>query len=497
MSKTQPFGEKNIQIGQFDQTKTPLFDALKKHIQEEIVPFHVPAHKHGKGLEEMRNYVGKEIFHMDLNSLDDVDDLCSPISVIKEAQDLTAQAFQADFAYFLINGTTSGIHAMMLSALRPGGHIILPRNCHKSAFSGLILSGAIPVYAPVEMNIELGIATISTCEGVKSCFERSPQAVVVFLLNPNYYGFCSNLKGLIELSKKWEASVLVDEAHGGHMLFHPELPPTAMELGADMSVVSMHKTCGSLTQSAILLSQGDIYSMEHISNTLNLLRSTSASYLLMSSLDIARKQMATNGKELIQSTLDLARYAREKINSIDGLYAFGKELIDNKTVMDFDETKLCVYVRRIGMTGFEMNRRLRQEHNIQIELADLNNIMALVSFGDSKKSLDALIHALASIAKKAVIQDFKRVTSIPDMPKIIVTPRDAFYSNKKTVTLQKSIGEVAGEMIMAYPPGIPIVCPGERIARDVVDYINILKEHDCHLQGTADPYVDHVQILGL
>ena len=479
------------------QKKTPLFTALKQHITDQIVPFHVPAHKHGKGLQEMTQFTGENMFLMDLNSMRDIDDLCNPVYVIDEAQKLAAQAFAADYAYFLVNGATSGVHTMMIASLRPGDRIILPRNCHKSAFSGLILSGAVPVYASVDMNTELGIPTVCDYEGVKNCFMRSPQTAALFLVNPNYYGFCCDLKKLIQLSREWEASVLVDEAHGGHMLFHEQLPQTAMESGADMSVVSTHKTCGSLTQSAILLAQGKNISNERIVNTLNLMRTTSASYLLMTSLDISRKQIALHGKEMLQEVLELARYARNKINAIEGLYAFGKELVEEGKITDFDETKICVYVRRLGMTGFEMERRLRQEYHIQIELADLNNIMALVGIGDTKKNVERLIHALSSIVQKSGIQNFKQVTKLPNMPETIVIPRDAFYSHKKSVSLQRAIGEICGEMLMSYPPGIPVVCPGERITRDMVDYINILKEHNCHLQGTADPYADYIDVLGL
>ncbi len=496
-SKTAPNSKTKSKVTKKDQNKTPLFTAIKQHIQDKIIPFHVPAHKHGAGLAEMREFVGENMFLMDLNSMRDIDDLCNPIYVIQEAQSLAAEAFRADYSYFLINGTTSGVHTMMVSSLRPGDRIILPRNCHKSAFSGLILSGAVPVYAPVEMNTELGIATVTTYEGVKNCFLRAPQTAALFLLNPNYYGFCCNLEELIKLAREWEASVLVDEAHGGHMLFHEEFPKSAMELGADMSVISTHKTCGSLTQSAILLSQGETIPQARIINTLNLMRTTSASYLLMASLDIARKQLALQGPAMLEKTLSLSRYARDKINAVEGLYAFGKELIDNKSITHFDESKLCVYVRRLGMTGFEMERRLRQEYHIQVELADMNNIMALVGIGDTQKNVDALTHALASIAQKSGLQSFKKVTLLPEMPETIVIPRDAYYSHKKSVPLQKSIGEICGEMIMSYPPGIPVVCPGERITRDIVDYINILKEHNCHLQGTADPYADYVSVLGL
>ncbi len=488
--------EKNLADKREAQKKTPLFDAVKKHVEEKVVSFHVPGHKNGKGLNEMLQYAGENMFRMDLNSLSDIDDLRNPVSVIADAQKLAADAFHADQCHFLVGGATSGVQSMLIASLRPGDRVILPRNCHKSAFSGLILSGAVPVYAPVEMNVELGIAMSSTYESIEKCFMKAPQTAALFLLHPNYYGYCCDLPRIFSLAREWEASILVDEAHGGHMLFHPEFPSTAMELGADLSVVSTHKTCGSLTQSAFLLSRGKNILPERIANTLSLLGTTSASYLLMCSLDLARKQMFLYGKEMLESTIQLVRDARKRINSIKGLYAFGKELVDGEKIWDFDETKLNIYVRQLGITGFEMEHRLRNEYNIQVELADLNNIMAIVTIGDTKNDLNLLVESLASIARTCKIQRFEPVSCLPQMPEAIVIPRDAFSSHKKTVTLDNAEGEICGEMMMSYPPGIPVVCPGERITRDIVDYIKLLKEHNCRFQGTADPHVNFIRVLG-
>ncbi len=478
------------------QESAPLFEAVRAHINDRVVPFHVPAHKHGTGLTELRNFCGENMFQMDLNSMRDIDDLSNPVAAISEAQKLAADAFKAERAFFLVGGATSGIHTMLLSALRPGDRIILPRNCHKSAFSGLILSGAVPVYARVAINEDLGIAMMATREEVEACFRRSPQAAALFLLNPNYYGFTGDLPALVDLAREWEAVILVDEAHGGHMLFHPDLPGNAMQAGADMSVISMHKTCGSLTQSAILLIRNEHLPYERIVNTLNLQRTTSASYLLMVSLDLARKRMATQGRELLEEILAMARSARSRINAIEGLYAFGPELVDGKSIFGFDDTKLSICVSSLGMTGFEMERRLREEYHIQVELADLNNIMAIITTRDDNRRLDLLIEALKSIALQSKVGDYKRIAALPDMPETIVIPRDAFYSHKKQVTLEKSVNEICGEMVMSYPPGIPVICPGERITQEIVDYITILKENNCHLQGAADPYVNYIRILG-
>lgn len=478
------------------QQDTPILSAIQAHRKREVVPFHVPGHKHGQGLQQLRELFGAAVFEMDLNSMADLDDLCNPISVIAESQDLAAQAFGADRAYYLMNGTTSGIHAMFLSAARPGETVILPRNCHKSAYSALILSGAIPVYAPVTINRELGITMTLSIDSLKETFLKTPHAEALFVVNPSYYGYTGDLKSMVRIAHTNNAIVMVDEAHGCHMSFHDQFPLTAMEAGAEMSASSAHKTAGAFTQSSFLLVRGNRVDYKALIESLDLLRTTSSSYLLMISLELARKQMALNGRELLGRTIQLANHARDVVNNIPGLYAFGKDLIKNGAY-DFDETKLNIHVRRLGLTGYEMDRILREEHNIQIELADLSNIMAIVTVGDSEESMEKLLKALKKIASDHQEQDVSQAPSPPEMPTVIVTPRDAFYSEKKSVALEKSAGEICGEMVMSYPPGIPVICPGERISQEIVDYIKILKEEKCNFQGTYDSHVDYLRVLGI
>jgi arginine decarboxylase len=290
--------------------------------------------------------------------------------------------------------------------------------------------------------------------------------------------------------------VLVDEAHGAHMSFHDDFPLTAMEVGADMSAASVHKTAGSLTQSSILLLRGNLIPGDRVRQALNLTFTSSASYLLMCSLDIARRQLAVNGHELLEETLELARWAREEINKIEGVHAFGTELAGKPGCYDFDETKLGVNVINLGCTGYAAETILRKEYNIQIEMSDLYNILAVVTIGDRREDLEALVNALKSMAEKGCVNRGNRVAIIPENPEMIVTPRDAFYNSKKKVRLEEAEGEIAGEMVMAYPPGIPVICMGERISRDVIDYIKILKEERCQLQGTFDPHADYIKVLG-
>jgi arginine/lysine/ornithine decarboxylase len=480
-----------------DQNKAPLFEAMKEYHNKNIIPFDVPGHKHGVGIKEMTDYFGAIMFELDVNAMKCLDNICNPIGVIKEAEELAAMAYGAKHAFFLVNGTTSGVQTMIMSVCEPGDKIILPRNAHKSATTSLILSGAIPVYIQPEINEELGMAMGVSLDEIRKAVAEHPDAKAIFLINPTYYGMTSDIKTIVRIAHDNGMAVLVDEAHGAHMKFHDELPLEAMDIGADMCAVSTHKTGGSLTQSSILLLNEGFIDSKRVKTTLNLTQTTSASYLLMASIDVARKQLATVGYEMLQKALNLSRWARTEINKIPGLYAFGKELIGTSGVFNFDETKLGVNVKKLGLTGFEVYDTLRDEYNIQLELGDMYNILAIVSLGDTEESIEALVSALRDIAVK-----YKREKhiignkGILKNPEVIISPRDAYYSRKKLIRFEDAEGEISGESIMAYPPGIPVVTPGERISREMIEYIIKLKEEHSLLQGTEDPYVEYIKVLG-
>lgn len=477
------------------QEMTPLFDAVKKYVDDKVVQFHVPGHKHGRGIKELREYIGSKALQMDANGMEDLDYLNNPTGVIMKSQKLLADAFRADYAFFLVNGTTSGVQSMIMSACSPGDKIILPRNSHKSTIGGIILSGAIPVYLQPEINDKLGIAAGVTLEKVQQAIHDNPDAKAILLVNPTYYGFASDINSIVMEAHKHGIAVLVDEAHGAHMAFHKQFPLTAMDAGADMSAVSMHKTGGSMTQSSVLLLKGNLIDSGKVRQVLNLTYTTSASYLLMCSIDVARKQLASNGKEMLDKVLALSRWGRKEINKIEGLYAFGKELVGTPGCFDFDESKLSINVKGTGLTGCEIESLLRRDYNIQIELSDPFNILAIISLGDIKKDIGLLIRALGDISLKFNTAPMKNIPHVPQNPPIIMPPHKAFYSSKRSVLLKESIGEVAGEMVMAYPPGIPIVCMGEQITPEIVEYINMLKEEKCTLHGTEDPKVNYIRVL--
>ncbi|NLB80954.1 MAG: aminotransferase class I/II-fold pyridoxal phosphate-dependent enzyme, partial [Clostridiaceae bacterium] len=454
----------------FSQKDAPLYEALNQYKANRIVPFDVPGHKQGKGNKELADFLGEKCLSVDVNAMKPLDNIARPISVIKYAQQLAAQAFGAKDAFFSVNGTTAAVQAMILYACKKGQKIIMPRNVHISAINALVLSGAVPVYVNPGVDKKLGISLGMPIDEVKKAIASNPEAKAVFINNPTYYGICSDIKEIIKIAHNHNMLVLVDEAHGTHFYFGENLPPSAMTWGADMSSVSMHKTGGSLTQSSILLI-GDTISKGYMRQIISLSQTTSASYLLLSSLDISRRNLALSGREIFSKIANIANYARDEINKIGGYYAYSKELINKSAVFDFDITKLSVYTRDIGLAGIEVYDLLRDEYGIQIEFGDIGNILAIISVGDSELEIERLISDLYEL-KRRYQKDKAGMFKHEYIPLIVeLTPQKAFYANKKPMDITKSDGYICGEFVMSYPPGIPILAPGERITREIIEYI--------------------------
>ena len=475
-------------------SKSPIYEALMKYKNARVVPFDVPGHKQGRGNPMLKEFLGEKCLSVDVNSMKPLDNLCHPVSVIKEAEELAADAFGAKHAFFMVNGTTSAVQAMVMSVCKKGEKIIMPRNVHRSAINALVISGAIPVYINPGVNKKLGIPLGMSVKDVEKAIKENPDAKAVLVNNPTYYGICSNLKKITEIAHKHGMYVLVDEAHGTHFYFGENMPISAMEAGADMAAVSMHKTGGSLTQSSFLLLNCNLH-VGYVRQIINLTQTTSGSYLLMSSLDLARRDLVLNGKDIFKKVTRMAEYARDEINKIGGYYAFSEELIDNDEVFDFDKTKLSIFTRDIGLAGIEVYDIFRDEYGIQIEFGDIANILAIISVGDRELTMERLISALYEIKRvyskdKTGMFDHEYIN-----PEVVLTPQEAFYSDKKSVSMNDSDGEICAEFVMCYPPGIPILAPGERITSEILDYISYAKEKGCFLTGTEDSKIENINIV--
>ena len=478
----------------YTQQNAPIHEALLKHKRNRVVPFDVPGHKGGRGNPELTEFLGIDCLKVDVNSSKPLDNLIHPVSVIKAAEELAAEAFGADAVFFMVNGTTAAVQAMIMSTCKSGDKIIMPRNVHRSSINALVVCGAIPVYVNPGVNHQLGIPLGMSVEEIKIAIKDNPEAKAIFVNNPTYYGICSNLKEIVKLAHENGMLVLVDEAHGTHFYFGENLPMSAMAAGADMSAVSMHKTGGSLTQSSFLLCQNEV-DPGYVRQIINLTQTTSASYLFLTSLDLARKNMYLNGKEMVAKTLELAEYARAEINKLGGYYAFSSEVIDGDTVYDFDRTKLSVHTSEIGLAGVEVYDLLRDEYGIQVEFGDIGNLLAIISAGDRAFEIERLISALSEIKRLFGKDKVGMLNHEYIDPEVVFTPQKAFYHDKKSVLLKEGIGHIAGEFVMCYPPGIPILAPGERITKDIIDYIIYAKEKGSSITGPKDMTIEHINII--
>lgn len=477
-----------------NQDSAPIYEALQTFRQMRVVPFDVPGHKRGRGNPELTAFLGEQCVSIDVNSMKPLDNLCHPVSVIREAEKLTADAFGSAHAFLMVGGTTSSVQTMVLSTCKRGDKIILPRNVHRSVINALVLCGAIPIYVNPEVDVKLGISLGMKREQVAKAIKENPDAKAVLVNNPTYYGICSDIKEIVRMSHEAGMYCLADEAHGTHFYFGENMPISAMEAGADMSSVSMHKSGGSLTQSSLLL-VGPNVNVGHVRQIINLTQTTSGSYLLMSSLDISRRNLALRGKEVFSKVSSMAEYAREEINAVGGYYAFGKELINGNSVFDFDPTKLSIHTRDIGLAGIEVYDILRDEYDIQIEFGDIGNILAYLSMGDRPQELERLVSALAEI-KRRYLKDSQGLLSQEYIdPEVVLSPQEAFYAPKKSVPLTKSVGCVCSEFVMCYPPGIPILAPGERITKEILDYIQYAKVKGCSMTGPEDPDINNINVL--
>lgn len=478
-----------------NQNRAPIYEALEQFRKNKVVPFDVPGHKRGRGNPELVQLLGKQCVELDVNSMKPLDNLCHPISVIKEAEELAAEAFGASHAFLMVGGTTSAVQSMVLTACKKGEKIILPRNVHRSVINALVVNGATPIYVNPDVDKKLGIALGMKISQVEKAIEDNPDAVAILVNNPTYYGICSNLKKIVEIAHAHNMLVLVDEAHGTHFYFGENMPITAMAAGADMASVSMHKSGGSLTQSSFLLT-GPNVSAGYVRQVINLTQTTSASYLLLASLDISRRNLALRGKEAFEEVEKIAAYARNEINKIDGYYAYGEELISGDSIYDFDTTKLTVYTLDIGLAGIEVYDKLRDEYDIQLELGDIGNILAYISIGDRMRETERLVSALYDIRRRYK----KDRTGLFDHeyinPSVVMTPQEAFYAEKEEmIPIRETNGRICTEFVMCYPPGIPILAPGERITQEIIDYIVYAKEKGCSMTGPEDETIERLNVI--
>ena len=466
-------------MAKFDQSKTPYLDALKTYISRDTTQLDVPGHQQGNVSNKFKDFIGQKVFKCDVNAPIGLDNLANPSSCLQEAEEMFAEFAGADHAFFLINGTSSGIIAMIMASCQANDKIILPRNVHKSIVSSLILSGASPIYIMPRIDADLEIANQPSVEEYINAMHKYPSAKAIFVINPTYFGAVNDLKRLVEEAHSRGIAVLVDEAHGAHYYFDKKGPISAMEAGADMASVSFHKTGGSLTQSSVLLLKSKLVEKATVQKTLNILNTTSPSTLLIASLDAAREFVATQGQEAIDKTHEISKYAREQISKIHGFVPCGKEHFITRGCYDYDDTKLVIKLEHLDISGFEVRQMLQDDYKIQIELAETYAIMAILAIGTGKKQIDRLVAALKDISRKHYKKtyEYKRHAFGIEFPFQVVRPRSAYHAAGKLVPIKEAVNQISKESIMIYPPGIPLIVPGEVFTKDLVKRIETYKKN--------------------
>jgi len=490
-----------------DQTKAPYFQALLDYVDAGVLPFHTPGHIQGVGMDPaFREFVGDNICAIDLTPMPGIDDLLQPTAAIKEAQELAAEAYGADHTFFLINGSTSGNQCMMMTALNPGDKIAVPRNSHKSMLGGLVMSGAHPIYMEPAVDNELHMDHCVTPETVERTIAEHPDVKAIYVVSPTYYGVAADLRSIVSIAHAADKLVLVDEAWGPHFNFHQALPISATEAGADMCINSTHKMLSAFSQCAMLHQIGDRVRLDRLKAVLKMFLSTSPNLPMVASLDVARRQMAVEGGALLSRTIALAEEARRRINEIEGLYCFGEEIQGRNGVFDLDPTKIAVTVKGLGYTGYEASELLRKRYNIQVELADLFNVVALFTIGTTRDAMEKFIFALEEMARDdrkfdqfapSGILEHRLKTSyqMPAIPPMRMLPRDAFLADTEFVPFGDSEGRICAETLSPYPPGIPVISPGEELTIDIINYLKLEIKAGVRIQGPYDDELKFVRVV--
>ncbi|MDD4239390.1 MAG: DegT/DnrJ/EryC1/StrS family aminotransferase [Desulfotomaculaceae bacterium] len=475
------------------QGQAPLFEALCRHTEKNTANLHIPGHRQGRSIPEGLLSLGnKDLFSLDLTELPGLDDLHNPSGPIHLAQELAANLYGADRSFFLVNGTSTGIHALLIATVGQG-QVIVPRNAHRSVLGGLVLAGADPVYVIPELIPEFGLDCGVTPTTVRVALEDNPASAAIMAVSPNYYGVIGDLPGYVEAAHRVDKPLLVDEAHGAHLRFHPALPKDAMACGADAAVQSTHKLGGSLTQSSVLHLQGAFIDQHDVAAALRLLQTTSPSYLLMVSLDLARRQLALRGKGLLDQALELAYRLREQLSMIDGVSVLSPEHLPMGARLD--PTRLVISVRKLGLSGYQVQQLLAERYRVYIEMADSAHVVAIVSIGSVRADCEELARAMEDIAARERKTESISLIAPPDNFTVLMKPREAWFAKVHQIPLVEASGRISAETIAVYPPGIPAVNPGEEITVDVINYLTAVRKMGLPCQGPSDPTLKTITVV--
>lgn len=467
-------------------SRSPYFDAVRAHVSGEVLSFHVPGHQGGHGADpEFASFLGLDALKADITEVMGIDDLHRPHGQLGEAQRLAAQAFGADQTHFLVNGSTVGNQAMLLTCGGPGDLVLVPRNAHRSIWSGLILSGATAATYLPEFDHELGVFSVPTQATLEEALRRHPEAKAVVITSPSYHGHACDIDKVVETIHQHGKLALVDEAWGAHLAFHLGFPRSAVQAGADLTVQSTHKMLPSLTQSAMLHVTGERVDRQRLDAVLRTLQTSSPSALLVTSLDAARRHYALHGQEILENLARIATLTGQRLNRLEGIFCRGAELGTSRGVLPtWDPTHLVVSALARGYTGYELEATLRHEHGQQVEMSDLFGVVLVLTAGHTEEHLERFVSAIDSLPQGEPKESNIQPVEFPHQTFI---PRDAFMATRVQVAAEDAVGGISAETITLYPPGIPWILPGERIEGALLSELLSRRQAGGQVQGAWDP----------
>ncbi|MEN6325024.1 MAG: aminotransferase class I/II-fold pyridoxal phosphate-dependent enzyme [Syntrophomonas sp.] len=473
---------------------TPIYSAVKNYCEAEKLRLHMPGHVGGRGIPAPEL---KAMAALDVTEVPGLDDLHLPGTVIQEAAFLMAEAYGARESFFLVNGATSGIHALFMSLQPASAKVLLPRNAHRSFFGGMVLAATSPVYIPCQLDPVLGTALSVASEDIADLLALNPDAQAVFITSPSYYGSCCDIISIAKAARVANTLLLVDEAHGGHFPFHRDYPRPALQAGADAVVNGLHKTLPVLNQGACLHLGGNFPDRDRVFAAYSLLTTTSPSYPILASLDLARQLMQESGETWLDKALHLADEYRKKINNLQGLHCYGEaEMQQIPGVKEVDPLKLIIMPEGLRINGIELAQILRESYKIEVEAADKRFILAMMSMFHEREDWERLYQSLKDTAGQyAGGREGELKPELPPKPQLKFNPREAFFAASKTVRLQDSRGLIAAEMVAPYPPGVPCLLPGELIGPEVFSYLEYLQKNEIHMQGPHDPSLNYIKVI--
>lgn len=468
---------------------TPIIDSLKKIVDDNIISFHMPGHKKG-AIYKMLGYedIVENLYKLDTTEIPGTDNLHSPEECIKESLKRASEVFKSDKTFYLVNGSTCGIEAVIMASVNPKEKIILNRDCHQSAINSCIIGDIDPIYVNPSINKDSNTLSGVSFNDVKRVIDSNLDAKAVFLTYPTYFGDVFDLKSICSYAHEKGMAVIIDEAHGAHLGLSEKLPETALSQGADIVIQSTHKTLPSFTQSSMIHIKGNRIDINKLTNMLRITESSSPSYLLMASLDIAVDIYEKNGFDLMDKLL----------NNIDEFKSELYKLKNIKVDESKDYTKIFLNTKKLGITGHELESILREKYNIQVELSNYYGVLLIATIGNTKDEFLKLKDVLFEIDKIYKKENYLKNVSYPiKLPKKILSPREAFYMDKKNVKIENSIGKISGEYIIPYPPGVSLVSPGEEITREVIDYIIECKSKGMNVNGVKDSELRFIQVIDI